>query len=153
RKEALIARVQAIAESTDWDATANEIKKIQNEWKAIGPVKKSRSEALWQKFRGACDVFFVRYASRYDIARGERVAAREAIVAELEALAVTQHPAPEELAAKVREIRNRYNQEIAQRGVDRERANALDDRFAAAFNAVIAQWPAAFAGTELDPES
>jgi phage repressor protein C with HTH and peptisase S24 domain len=51
RKEALIARVEALAESTDWEATANEIKRIQNEWKAIGPVKKSRSEALWQKFR------------------------------------------------------------------------------------------------------
>ncbi len=154
KKEALIARVEALAESTDWEATANEIKRIQNEWKAIGPVKKSRSEALWQKFRGACDTFFARYASRHDIARAERVTAREAIVAELESLAAADSAEPAaDLAVKVREIRSRYNAEVAQRGVDRERANLFDDRFAAAFNRIMAQWPAAFAGTELDPES
>src|SRR5262249_59982665 len=87
RKDALIARVEALKASTDWDAAAGEIKKLQAEWKTIGPVKKSRSEALWQRFRGGCDYFFARYAQRHDIARGERVAAREAIVAELEALA------------------------------------------------------------------
>ena len=27
------------------------------EWRTIGPVKKSRSEAIWQRFRGACDAF------------------------------------------------------------------------------------------------
>ena len=42
-------------------------------------MKKSRSEAIWQRFRGACDRFFARYAQRHDVARGERVAAREAI--------------------------------------------------------------------------
>jgi hypothetical protein len=154
KKEALIARVEALVESTDWEATANEIKRVQNEWKAIGPVKKSRSEALWQKFRGACDTFFARYASRHDIARAERVTAREAIVAELESLAAADSAdPPADLAARVREIRSRYNAEVAQRGVDRERANLFDDRFAAAFNRIMAQWPAAFAGTELDPES
>jgi hypothetical protein len=154
KNEALIARVEALVESTDWEATANEIKRIQNEWKAIGPVKKSRSEALWQKFRGACDAFFARYASRHDIARAERVTAREAIVAELESLAAADSAdPPADLAARVREIRSRYNAEVAQRGVDRDRANLFDDRFAAAFNRIMAQWPAAFAGTELDPES
>ena len=63
------------------------MKRLQAEWKTIGPVKKSRSEALWQRFRGAADHFFARYAQRHDIALGERVAAREAICAELEALA------------------------------------------------------------------
>jgi hypothetical protein len=109
---------------------------------------------LWQKFRGACDAFFARYASRHDIARAERVTAREAIVAELESLAAADSAdPPADLAAKVREIRSRYNAEVAQRGVDRDRANLFDDRFAAAFNRIMAQWPAAFAGTELDPES
>jgi hypothetical protein len=153
KKEALIARVEALAESTDWEATAAEIRRIQNEWKTIGPVKKSRSEALWQKFRAACDLFFNRYASRHDIARAERVAAREAIVAELEALANADDQAQEGLAVKVREIRSRYNHEVAQRGVDRERAAALDDRFAAAFNRIISGAASAFAGTELDPEA
>src|SRR5439155_6436793 len=88
RKEALSVKAEALAESTDWDGAAAEIKKLQAEWRTIGPVKKSRSEAIWQRFRGSCDRFFARYAQRHDIARAERVAAREAICAELEGLAV-----------------------------------------------------------------
>jgi len=165
RKEALIAKIEAIAESSDWEATAAEIKRIQAEWKAIGPVKKNRSEALWQRFRTACDHFFTRYAHRHDIARGERVAAREAIVTELESLvaadnagavgeiATADAEAPPDLAARVRSLRGRWQQEVAGHGVDRERAAALDARFAGAFARAIARWPQAFAGTELDPES
>src|SRR5204862_6773787 len=86
KKEALCARAESLAGSTDWDATAPEIRRLQNEWKTIGPVKKSRSEAIWQRFRAGCDAFFVRHAQRHDVARAERAAAREAICAELEAL-------------------------------------------------------------------
>ena len=163
KKDALIAKAEALQESTDWDAAAAEIKRLQNEWKTIGPVKKSRSEALWQRFRAACDHFFARYAQRHDIAKGERVAAREAIVAELESLApappaeagdeaaADAHPAPpDDLLAKVRGIRGRWQSELAARGVDRERAAALDERFAAAFARVVAGFPSVFAGTDLD---
>ena len=30
-------------------------KQLQAEWKTIGPVRKSKSEAIWQRFRAACD--------------------------------------------------------------------------------------------------
>ena len=168
----------------------------------LAPVKKTRSEALWQRFRGACDQFFMRYAQRHDIARVERIAAREAICAELEALAgpavVSRQasvgslessvaslessvgspessvanpqspvPGPEspvpspqspidppaDLMATVRSLRGRWQSELAARGVDRERAAALDERFAAAFNAVIVRWPAVFGGSDLDPDA
>jgi hypothetical protein len=152
KKEGLIARVEALAGSTEWETVAAEIKRIQNEWKTIGPVKKSRSEALWQRFRAACDQFFTRYAQRHDIARGERVAARETIVAELEALAATADQ-PDDLPARIRAIRGRWSQELAARGVDRDRATALDARFQAAFAQITRQWPSALAGTELDPDA
>jgi uncharacterized protein DUF349 len=155
KKDALIAKAEALQESTDWEAAAAEIKRLQAEWKSIGPVKKSRSEALWQRFRAACDHFFDRYTHRHDIARGERVAAREAIVAEFEALVPDDDgaPAPEDLVACVRSLRGRWSSELAARGVDRERAAALDQRFAAAFARVLSRWPQAFAGTDLDPDA
>jgi hypothetical protein len=166
KKLALCAQVEALADSTEWDAAAAEIKRLQNEWKAVGPVKKSRSEAIWQRFRGACDRFFSRYAQRHEIARGDRVAAREAICTELESL-IPPEPASEsaepveggsrrtapELLAAVRALRVKWQQEIASRGVDRERAAALDDRFASAFARVLAATPEAFAGTDLDPDA
>ncbi len=174
KKEALAVQAEALAQSTDWEAAASGIKRLQAEWKTIGPVKKTRSEAIWQRFRGACDLFFSRYAQRHDIAKAERVAAREAICAELEALAVvspqssddtpgspvdssespvTSQQAPVDLGLTVRGLRSKWQQEIAARGVDRDRAIALDERFQAAFNGVLARWPAAFAGTELDPNT
>jgi hypothetical protein len=152
KKEALCVKVEALAESTEWERAAGEIKRLQAEWKSIGPVKRSRSEAIWQRFRGACDRFFTRYAQRHDVARAERVAAREAICAELEQLAAGEEQ-PADLVAGVRALRSRWQQELASRGVDRERAVALDQRLAAAFAAVTARWPAAFSGTDLDPDA
>ncbi len=155
RKEALCERAEVLAESTDWEPAAAEIRKLQAEWKTIGPVKKSRSEAIWQRFRGACDKFFSRYAQRHDTARAERVAAREAICAELEALAAAPEGSepPADLLATARALRARWQQEVASRGVDPDRARALDQRFALAFGTVINRWPAAFGGSDMDPES
>ena len=163
KKEALSVRAEALADSTDGEAAAAEIRRLQAEWKTVGPVKKSRSEAIWLRFRGACDRFFSRYAQRHDVARAERVAAREAICAELEALApsagdeaaAAAGPAepPADLLATVHAARGRWQREIAARGVDRERAQALDLRFAAAFDRLLTAWPAAFAGTDLDPDA
>jgi len=155
KKEALCVKAEALAESTDWDAAAADIRRLQAEWKTIGAVKKSRSDAIWQRFRAACDKFFARYATRHDIARAERVAAREGIVAELEALAPEDPTAeaPADLSSTVRSLRNRWQQELAARGVDREQAAALDRRYAEACRRIISRWPAAFAGTDLDPEA
>jgi len=154
KKEALSVRAEALVESTDWEQTSAELRRLQAEWKTIGPVKKSRSEAIWRRFREACDRFFTRYAHRHDIARAERVAAREAICTELEALGSPEHQeSPADLLAQVRALRARMQQEIAARGVDLEQARAIEARFAAAFAAVIARWPAAFSDTDLDPEA
>ena len=91
KKEALAVKAEGLAESSEWEGAAAEIRQLQVEWKSIGPVKKSRSEAIWQRFRASCDKFFTRYAQRHEVARAERVVAREAICAELEAC--TQHRA------------------------------------------------------------
>ena len=160
KKDALCVKAEALADSTDWDVAAAELKRLQAEWKTIGPVKKTRSEQIWQRFRAACDRFFARYAQRHDIARGERVAAREAICAELEAAAVVEGgaegdavPVTTELLATVRALRGRWEHEMALRGVEPARAVALDQRFGEAFARVIAVHPQVFAGTDLDPEA
>jgi hypothetical protein len=116
-------------------------------------VKKSRSDAIWQRFRGACDAFFARYTQRHEMARGERLAAREAICAELDALLGPEETGEKDLLATVRALRGRWQQELASRGVEPARALELDDRFAAAFARVVARWPAVFGGTDLDPDT
>ena len=66
---------------------AAEIRRLQAEWKTIGPVRRSKSEAIWQRFRTACDTFFERYKRRDEIELEAKQADREALVVELEALA------------------------------------------------------------------
>jgi hypothetical protein len=157
KKDALCAQAEALAESSDWDQAAAGIKRLQAEWKAIGPVKRSRAEAIWQRFRAACDKFFARHAARHDVARAERIAAREAICAELETAAALPNgdgaAPPPDLLANLRGLRSRWQQEVAARGVDPDRARLLDERFRAAFAAVVAHWPSVFGGTELDPDA
>ena len=39
RKEALCVQAEALADSTDWDAAATQMRKLQADWKTIGPVR------------------------------------------------------------------------------------------------------------------
>ena len=153
RKEALCVRAEGLAASIEWDKALSDIKQLQVEWKAIGPVKKTRSEAIWQRFRGACDQFFVRHAQRHEVARAERVAARESLCAELEALAQADLETPATLPALLRSLRGRWQQELAARGVDVDRARALDERFAAGLAQIQARCAPLLAGTEFDADA
>ncbi|HET7695190.1 MAG TPA: DUF349 domain-containing protein, partial [Vicinamibacterales bacterium] len=59
-KLALCERAEALADSTDWIKTAEEMKKLQAEWQASGPVPRPETRAVWKRFRDACDRFFTR---------------------------------------------------------------------------------------------
>ena len=78
-----------------------------------------------------------------------------AICAALEALAPAEDVGepPADLLTTVRALRSKWQQEIAARGVDPERARALDTRFSDAFSNLLVRWPAVFNGTDLDPDA
>lgn len=58
KKRALCEKAEALKDSTDWKTTADELAKLQKEWKTIGPVAKKYSDAVWKRFISACDYFF-----------------------------------------------------------------------------------------------
>ena len=58
KKRALCEKAEALKDSTDWKAPADELTKLQKEWKTIGPVAKKYSDAVWKRFISACDYFF-----------------------------------------------------------------------------------------------
>jgi len=152
RKQALCERAEALAGSTDWEATAAEARKLQAEWKTVGPVRRDRSEAVWQRFRTACDAFFERYKHRDEAERQARLAQREAVVKELEALVAGAgtDPAPPGVAEEIQKLAARARQGTALAPADEE---ALGGRIAAARERAVAAWPEAFRGTDLDPEA
>ena len=58
KKRALCEKAESLKDSTDWKNTAEQLNKLQKEWKTIGPVAKKHSDAVWQRFISACDYFF-----------------------------------------------------------------------------------------------
>jgi hypothetical protein len=152
-KEALIARAEALSAATDFTAAFAELKALQAEWKASGPVKKAKSEQVWQKFRAACDAFMERYRMRDTQQFADRLARREAVAVDLEALAagLSSGTAPREgLLERVRSIRTGWQQAGS---VPREVLHRLASRFDAALGAVLAAAPEAFRHSELDAEA
>ena len=153
RKEALVAEAKQLSESTEWEQAASRIKKLQADWKTIGPVKKSKSDAIWNEFRGACDLFFERFKNRDQVALQGKMADRETAVVELETLVPAadagEAAPPDDLYAKVQAARARWVQ-----GPDLPRhvMAPLAERVNGALYALVTRWPSAFTGTDLDPE-
>ena len=154
KKEALITEAEQLAQSTEWEKSASRIKQLQAEWKKVGPVRKNKSEAVWQRFRGACDTFFERFKTRDLVAVSGKIADRVSAVAELEGLippsdAPPDAPVPDELYAKVQAARARYLQ-----GPDlpRHTLAPLSERVNVAMLTLVNRWPEAFRGTDMDPD-
>ena len=63
------------------------MKRLQAEWKTVGPVRRNKSEVVWNRFRAAADRFFTRFHNRHQITLATKIAEREVLVVELERLA------------------------------------------------------------------
>ena len=154
RKEALCAKAEALADSTEWESAAAQFKQLQAEWKTIGPVRKSRSEAIWQRFRTACDRFFDRFKHRDQLELQEKAAVRDTVIRELEALVpaegAAESAAPENLYTTVHQARSKWQQAPE---LPRALQQDLAARYHQAVGRLVAVWPGAFAGTDLDPET
>lgn len=151
RKEALIARVEALEAVTDIPAAVAQARQAQAEWKQIGAVQRKRSDAIWQRFRAACDAVFSRAQAAEHEAAADKVEAREALCRELEALLPADDPAgevPEGLADRVRDLQQQWRQAP---DLPHALRRKLAARFGQAISRLVAAYPAAFRGTELDP--
>jgi hypothetical protein len=116
-------------------------------------VKKSKSDAIWNEFRGACDLFFERFKNRDQVALQGKLADRETAVAELEGLVpagdAVDPAAPDDLYSRVQAARARWVQGPE---LPRHSLAPLADRVNAALYALVTRWPESFKGTDLDPE-
>lgn len=151
RKEAMCERVEALVNSTEWDAAASEIKRLQAEWKTVGPVRRKQSDAIWTRFRAAADAFFERYHHRHEIALAGKLAEREAMVVEIEALVGTENGhVPADLVTQVQNLRTTWNRAVP---IPAPEMKTLTSRWQTALSRVVEKRPDAFAGTDLDPKA
>lgn len=58
KKEQLIQEAIALQDSEEWDKTAEKLKQLQRKWKEVGPVPEKQRNAIYARFKAACDTFF-----------------------------------------------------------------------------------------------
>ena len=110
KKRALCEKAEALKNSTDWKATADELTKLQKEWKTIGPVAKKYSDAVWKRFISACDYFFEQKNKATSSQRSveqENLEKKKAIIEKLNA--IDDQMDTEEATQLVRDLMKEWN--------------------------------------------
>ena len=83
RKVNLCIEAEAIAQRKDWKKATEELLNLQKEWKSIGFVAKKQSDAIWKRFRKACDDFFAakkEYFSNIEANEQDNMAKKEELI-------------------------------------------------------------------------
>ena len=88
-KEKLVAEAEALSASTDWGPTAARYRELMTDWKAAGRAQREFEDDLWNRFRGAQDVFFAARSSVFaerDAEQTENLKLKEELAGEAEKL-------------------------------------------------------------------
>jgi hypothetical protein len=89
-KQELVARADSLKDNNDFKVTSEELKKLQKEWKNIGPVPEKHRNEVFDQFRKACDHFFNRRRADSESVEkeyAENLKVKEALCKELESMA------------------------------------------------------------------
>ena len=87
-KQELCAEAEALAVSEDWKHATDELIALQARWKQVGPVARRHSDAIWKRFRAACDKFFERKSAHFssvDSEHEENLKLKRALIEEMKA--------------------------------------------------------------------
>ncbi|MFF6806467.1 DUF349 domain-containing protein [Streptomyces sp. NPDC012616] len=88
-KERLVSEAEALSGSTDWGPTAARYRELMADWKAAGRAQREHEDDLWNRFRGAQDVFFAARSSVFaerDAEQTENLKLKEELAEEAEKL-------------------------------------------------------------------
>ena len=209
-KEELCEKAEVLSGETDLAAAKETVRRLQAKWKQVGPVRRTRSEALWRRFRAACDQVYTREQEAVNAKFTEQIAARVSLCERIEVLAAgaddsavepskevvagatdtaatapedvvgsadtaatapedvvgsadtaatapedvvgtteTAAEPPEDLAEMVMTVRAEWRQA---QPIPHSQERSITARFETAITRVVERYPAAFSGTDLDPE-
>ena len=135
KKLKLCEEAEALKESTDWNATSNKLKQLQDAWKATGPVPKSKSEEIWTRFRSACDAFFDKKRTHFeemDSAKQDNLVKKVNLCDKLDAMDVTNITL--ETAEIIKGIRDEWK---AIGMVPKEAVESINERYNSKMNQFI----------------
>jgi hypothetical protein len=109
-KTELCMQAEAMQTSTDWKRTTDEYIQIQKKWKQIGPVPRKNSDAIWKRFRTACDAFFhnkSNYFNHIDDEHDKNLKLKENLIEEIKQF--NSEEPTEEGIAKLQDIQHHWN--------------------------------------------
>ena len=92
-KTDLCVQAEALKDSDDWKKTTDEFIRIQKKWKEIGPVPRKQSDAIWKRFRAACDYFFEQKSEHFssvDHEQDENLKLKQELIAEIKKYQLTK---------------------------------------------------------------
>ena len=133
-KEELIARAEAMQDSTDWGPTVRAYKDLMEQWRRAPRGARKKDDAQWKRFKAAQDTFFAaRNADLHETEAEQRknLEAKEALLVEAEAI----DPGKDLEAAKtaLRSVQDRWEEAGK---VPRGDMRRIDDRLRAVERAV-----------------
>jgi hypothetical protein len=111
QKLELCAQAELLAESDEWKKTTDELVKIQAQWKAIGAVPHKQSDAVWKRFRAACNKFFDRKKEHFatqDARYDENLKKKEKLISEVKNFVTSDNPS-DNLSA-IKEFQQRWSE-------------------------------------------
>lgn len=134
QKEELIARAEAMQDSTDWGPTVRAYKDLMDQWRRAPRGSRKKDDAQWKRFKAAQDTFFAaRNADLHETEAEQRknLEVKEALLVEAEAL----DPGKDLDAAKsaLRSVQDRWEEAGK---VPRGDMRRIDDRLRAVERAV-----------------
>ena len=94
-KATLCEQAEALADSTDWRATADAFRELMDRWKKAGFAGKKDDDALWARFRAAQEKFFTARREVFNAREKEQkenLAAKKALLVKAEALLPAKDP-------------------------------------------------------------
>lgn len=111
KKMRLIQLAESIQDDDSWKVTTDKFLKLQQDWKEIGPASIKDESKLWNRFRSACDKFFLNkrefFTSQNDVQLGN-LEQKEAIVTTIEGLEIGTDSAEE--FRKLKELSSQWNE-------------------------------------------
>jgi hypothetical protein len=111
KKLALCEQAEKLSDRNDWGKTTEELLKLQESWKKIGPTPEQKSDEVWKRFRSAFDAFFDRKNQAFKARKSEEkvnLKVKTGIVEALEALAAEE--TSDELFARLKTLQGQWMQ-------------------------------------------
>lgn len=135
KKYELCEKAEALMNSNEWKKASDALILLQKNWKESGPAPRKSSDALWNRFRIACDCFFERKSKHFEEEnkrQEENLRLKKELIEEIRSFEITGDR--DENVAAMKSFQNRWKAigfvpNSAREEVQKEYTSLMDEKF------------------------